>query len=138
VTLWNLDNIAPVAHNVTIPSLGTTARQIVDISPDGRTLATGDVSETIELWDLTHTNPTPRKVLLPQEVGRGSILFSLDGQVLANIGREVVHVWNLRVEPPTVMYKQNVSNCYIPLFSVLMGVYSSVPLQKEKAVCLWI
>jgi WD40 repeat protein len=73
------------------------------LSPDGRTLATGDRKQPLRWWDVRHgTNVTA-------ESAGGRPLFSGDSRTLAIFSREGVELWdvasrslrtNLVVEPP--------------------------------------
>lgn len=58
------------------------------LSRDGKTLAVGDDGHTIDLWDLA-SGKFLRRIQLPEDHCNGSLVFSLDAQVLICIGGEV-------------------------------------------------
>jgi WD40 repeat protein len=82
VMLWDA---ATGNELLTLPAeAGTRADALVSaltFGPDGRTLAAGTTSGTVNLWDLTRPAPVRRTITLPGDV-RG-IAFTPEGRHLA-------------------------------------------------------
>ena len=111
VRMWNLANpasprlLAKVSADGTDAGAaanetgtGSTAVSSVAFSPDGRMLASVDVDDTIELWDIA--NPAdPRPLSQPSAPNTDqvfSVSFSPDGQVFASAGYDgAVRLWNV-------------------------------------------
>jgi RNA polymerase sigma factor (sigma-70 family) len=60
-------------------------------SPDGKTLATGNV-QGIVLWDVATAKE--RRRLGKQRVGLAGLTFSGDGKLLASLGDGTIHLWD--------------------------------------------
>jgi WD40 repeat protein len=72
-----------------------------DISPDGRRLATGDVTGTWQIWD-TETGAQLTEVRASSKP-LSSVLFTSDGLSLITAGDEgVVRAWQGRQVDPTI------------------------------------
>jgi hypothetical protein len=70
----------------------------VAFSPDGQSLASGSLDNTIRLWDLRHPTAAPT-VLRGHENGVWSVAFSPDGQSLASgSGDQTIRIWIARTE----------------------------------------
>jgi WD40 repeat protein len=81
------------------PTTGKMPTLSIAISPDGETLATGDVPGTVRLWHMADPQ-TP--FFTAQAHGQYDIMaiaFSSDGRFLASGGGDaVVNVWELTPE----------------------------------------
>jgi WD40 repeat protein/predicted Ser/Thr protein kinase len=67
----------------------------VAFSPDGKTLAVGDYSDSIELWDISSRKETAQLTGLAN--GAECLAFSPNGQLLASGGRDlIVSLWDVR------------------------------------------
>jgi WD40 repeat protein len=67
----------------------------VAYSPDGRTLASGSVDETIKLWDLK--TGKERATLKGHTAGVQSVAYSPDGKTLASGGEdETIKLWDIK------------------------------------------
>jgi WD domain, G-beta repeat len=72
--------------------------EFVAFSPDGQTLASGSVDNTIRLWDLRQPAAVPT-VLRGHENWVSSVAFSPDGQTLASgSGDRTSRIWSARTE----------------------------------------
>ncbi len=65
-------------------------------TPDGRYLATLDVTSTLRLWDLTADPPRP--TLAQSAVGNLQLAISPDGRYLAVAGGYEVELWDLQTK----------------------------------------
>ncbi|TDC42474.1 WD40 repeat domain-containing protein, partial [Actinomadura sp. KC345] len=75
-----------VGHTAPVRSVG--------FSPDGGTLATGGLDDTVRLWDVATRRPigTP---LTGHSGSADSVAFSPDGGTLATAGDGIVRLWNV-------------------------------------------
>jgi WD40 repeat protein len=72
----------------------------VAISPDGKTLATGDTDGTLHLWDLEAGRPLGEPLTAHEEL-LASLAFSPDGKVLASASDDdTVILWDVATRKP--------------------------------------
>jgi len=96
-------------------------------SPDGRTLARGDASGTVSLWDVaTGTHRTTLTTNIPI-VG---LSFSPDGQTLAIKNRYGIHLWDVATGVQKVKFAQQKFLCFSPDGQTLVSL-------NEDRIHLW-
>src|SRR5262249_43764122 len=65
------------------------------VSPDGKSLVTGDFNGTIEFWDLEKDQSTKKFVGKKQNRYPSALLFSPDGKTLAAQSGRSVQLWDV-------------------------------------------
>lgn len=102
-TLYLIERVDPLSltlwdtrfgqKRITLKEYSGDFREIF-LSPDGRTLATGDWDGTISFWD-SQTGLLTSKVI-GHTAPVGTIVFSPDSQILASAGHDnKIHIWNV-------------------------------------------
>ena len=72
----------------------TNGVESVAFSPDGKTLASGSLDDTIRLWNVA-TGQLVGKPLIARSLGVNSVAFSPDGKTLASGGDDgTIRLWN--------------------------------------------
>jgi WD40 repeat protein/serine/threonine protein kinase len=101
VKVWELETGEVLAS---LPHVGTVSA--IDVSPDGRSIATGtmDRSGPLRLWD---TRTWQVVALLAPETDVKSVAFSPDGRQLATLGMDKVIIWNISTREPATSFAAN-------------------------------
>jgi WD40 repeat protein len=77
----------------------------VAISPDGKTLASGSLDDTIRLWDLASGKELAS--LKVRDKWASSVAFSPDGRTLASgINSDLVRLWDVTTRKPTILRRE--------------------------------
>ncbi len=93
ITLWDVVTKRPLGQ----PLAGhTSAVWSLAFSPDGRTLASADMEDTIILWDVSAQRRVGRQLPISHSDWVRSLAFSPDGQTLASGSwDETIILWDL-------------------------------------------
>ena len=111
MVLWDLSGQQITSQTLTIHAHNVWT---LAFSPDGETIATGSVDETIQFWDAA-SGDSVGDPILGHEIGVTSLAFSPDGEVLASGGIDgTILLTDLasrqRIGPPLISHEDAVGS----------------------------
>jgi WD40 repeat protein len=75
-------------HTDAVPSLV--------FAPDGKTLTTGSVDDSVRVWDVAHRRLLGPPLMVPKDAFVRLVAFSPDGKTVASRGfNQTVRLWNV-------------------------------------------
>jgi WD40 repeat protein len=95
LTLWDITNPTAPSQIANITDAGNVVE--IALSPDNKTLATDDNSDTITLWDISNL-VKPQKLIVLQGPAFGAvedIAFSPDSKIIASANDSILTLWDV-------------------------------------------